>query len=296
MRINPVSEYKTNNQVAFQKGLTQGFIEKANKLNYKKIKKLAKKKGIETVLFDGKLSVAASCLAAAEIMQSLGLKLPKKFSFEPLPEDTSGRCIYPDETIQMNSNVFPFRGLLSQDTYETYRLGTPLTKHFLNTYIHEFMHAANDANISKNRSVKESLHIMRFLQRYTPTKEILDPIVLRPVWEIWEPSWNDNSILGKNASKDLMEFFADNATFEITLFLSRKNNALGENSGDNVFFNPKGKKPLTLSFLEDKKDSWWDRTFNKREVVRRNLLKAIWEGDINTILIKYGEYIRLKKD
>ena len=61
-------------------------------------------------------------------------------------------------------------------------------------------------------------------------------------------------------------------------------------------FNPKGKKPLTLSFLEDKKDSWWDRIFNKREVDRRNLLKAIWEGDTNTILIKYGDYIRLKKD
>ena len=76
-----------------------------------KIKKLAKKKGIETVLFDGKLSVAASCLAAAEIMQSLGFKLPKKLSFEPLPEDTSGRCIYPDETVQINSNLFSFRNL-----------------------------------------------------------------------------------------------------------------------------------------------------------------------------------------
>ena len=173
MRINPVSEYKTNNQVAFQKGLTQSFIEKANKLNYKKIKKLAKKKGIETVLFDGKLSVAASCLATAEIMQSLGLKLPKKFSFEPLPEKSSGRCIYPDEMVQINSNLFPFSSLTSQDTYETYRQYTPLTKHFLNTYIHEFMHAANDANISKNRSVKEYLSIMHLLQKFTPAKEIL---------------------------------------------------------------------------------------------------------------------------
>ena len=295
MRINPVSEYKTNNQVAFQKGLTQGFIEKANKLGYKKMKNLAKAKGIETVLFDGKLSVAASCLAAAEIMQSLGFKLPKKFSFEPLPEKSSGRCIYPDEKVQMNSNVWPFRSLISQDTYETYRQNTPLTKHFLNTYIHEFMHAANDANISKNRSVKESLSIMHLLQKFTPAIEILDPKVSRPTWDIYEKSWN-GSILGENASKDLMEFFADNATFEISLYLSRKGNALGENSGDNVFLNPKSKEPLTLSFLEDKKDSWWDRIFNKREVVRRNLLKAIWDGDIDTILITYGEYIRPKKD
>ena len=293
MRINPISDNRY--QTSFQKGLTQGFIQKANSLSYKKIKKLTKEKGIETVLFDGRLSVAASCLAAAEIMQSFGLRLPRMFSFEALEDGTAGMYIYPLDVARINSNLSYFKDFDSQDSFESERLNSPITKHFLHTYIHEFMHAAHYKNLSTLHGADEIFDITGVLKGYVPTKDIIRPQRIDNICYGLDLFWN-GSALGNYASASLVEFFVENASYEIATHLVKDKNAFGENSGDNVFFNPKGKKPLTLSFLEDKKDSWWDRIFNKREVDRRNLLKAIWEGDTNTILIKYGEYIRLKKD
>ena len=293
MRINPISDNRY--QTSFQKGLTQGFVQKANKLGYKKMKNLAKAKGIETVLFDGKLSVAASCLTAAEIMQSFGLRLPRMFSFEALEDGTTGMYTYPLDVARINSNLSYFKDFDSQDSFESERLNSPITKHFLHTYIHEFMHAAHYKNLSTLHGADEIFDIAGVLKGYVPTKDIIRPQRIDNICYGSDLFWN-GSALGNYASASLVEFFVENASYEIAMHLVKDKNALGENSGDNVFFNPKSKEPLTLSFLEDKKDSWWDRIFNKREVVRRNLLKAIWDGDIDTILITYGEYIRPKKD
>jgi hypothetical protein len=216
-------------------------------------------------------------------------------TFEALEDGTTGMYTYPLDVARINSNLSYFKDFDSQDSFESERLNSPITKHFLHTYIHEFMHAAHYKNLSTLHGADEIFDIAGVLKGYVPTKDIIRPQRIDNICYGSDLFWN-GSALGNYASASLVEFFVENASYEIAMHLVKDKNALGENSGDNVFFNPKSKEPLTLSFLKDKKDSWWDRIFNKREVVRRNLLKAIWDGDIDTILITYGEYIRPKKD
>ena len=49
---------------------------------------------------------------------------------------------------------------------------------------------------------------------------------------------------------------------------------------------------VLLSFLEDKKDNFWTRIFNKKEDDRSAFLRAIWDGDLDTIFSdKYSKCI-----
>ncbi|MBE7711104.1 MAG: hypothetical protein E7Z92_03075 [Cyanobacteria bacterium SIG31] len=291
MKINPISENKSITP-NFQKGLTKSFVLKAKELDCEKAKKILKQKGIKSINLGGYQSIAASCLATAEIIKSFGFSIPKNFSYKSIPENyVDGNYTYPDDIVCINSRFTRFRDLLAQDDFETYRKGSPITKHFLATYIHEFMHAAHFKHLAVKYSYDEFINICNELKQYAPAEELLNPKVTKPTWKNWEvKDWN-GSILGDYAGKDLIEFFAENASFEIARILEK--NPLGENRGKNLFFNPKRTQKLSLSFLEEKKDNFWTRMFNKKEDDRIAFLRAIWDGDLDTIFSeKYSKYIR----
>ena len=134
MKINSVSENKFITP-SFQKGLTKSFILKAKDLDYKKSKKFLRQEGIKFLNLGGQQAVVASCLAVTEIMKSLGLKLPKKISYENIPDTyISGNYTYPEDKVCINSYFNRFKNLSHQDDFETYRIGSPITKHFYNLF------------------------------------------------------------------------------------------------------------------------------------------------------------------
>ena len=67
-------------------------------------------------------------------MQSFGLRLPRMFSFEALEDGTTGMYTYPLDVARINSKLSYFKDFDSQDSFESERLNSPITKHFLHTY------------------------------------------------------------------------------------------------------------------------------------------------------------------
>lgn len=295
MKINSVSKNKPIKPPNFKKGLTKSFVEKANNISYDNAKKILKQKGIKSVKLRGQQTVAISCIAVTEIFKSFGLILPEKLSYENfLQEYIDGNYTYPEDKVRINASFNHFKNLSHQDDFETYRRGSPITKHFLATYIHEFIHAAHFKHLATKYSSNEVISIAEKLQQYTPVEFLLNPKVIKPTWESWEVNdWN-GSILGSYAGKDLMEFFTENASFEISRILEK--NPLGNNKGENLFFNPKNPKRLSLSFLDIKIDNFWNRIFSKKDNDRDDFLKAIWNGNLDVIFSeKYSKFIRKKE-
>ncbi len=295
MKINSVTENRTVKLPNFKKGLTKDFVLKASKINCYNAKKILEQKGVKSVNLGGQQAVAVSCIAVTEILKSLGLMFPENFSYEPLNRNhIDGNYTYPADRVCINSDFNCFKKLSAQDDFETYRKGSPVTKHFLATYIHEFMHAAHFKHLATKYSIEEVVSILNKLQQYEPSKELLNPKVANPSWEDWEvKDWN-GSILGSYAEKDLVEFFAENAVFEISRILEK--NPLSKNRGENLFFNPNNSKKLSLSFLNDKKENFWTRIFTKKVKDREVFLKAIWDGDLEVIFSeKYANFIHKKE-
>ncbi len=295
MKVLPVKNKQTeciNKSPSFQKGLTSAFAKKTRSMSEAEMYKRVIKNGIASIDYKNIKSVLACCLATTEIIKSFGLMLPKAFSFNSLKEGCIGMHTYPDNIVEINSKYKEFEGLASLDDFATYRKGSPVTKHFLQSYIHEFIHAAHFKHMATLHSPEKIVSIANAFKQYEPTEKLLTPIVFRRTWEKWEEKWN-NSILGDNAKRNLFEFLAENETFEISRILEK--NPLGKNDGENLFFNPKKKEKLSLSFLKEDNFRFFDRIFNKRNIERKILLKAIWNGDLDTILDKkYSKYIRKK--
>lgn len=288
---NNQTEY-LNKSPSFQKGLTSGFVEKMKNTSGDEIYKRLFRNGVVDVDYKNIKPVLVSCLATTEIIKAFGLTPPRRFRFEPLEQKIVGSHTFPDDIVQINSCHKGFESLVLQDDFETYRRGSPITKHFLQSYIHEFIHAAHFKHLEILHSPEDIVSIASVFKEYEPTEKLLNPIVYRRTWEKWEEEWN-NSILGDYAKRNLFEFLAENETFEISRILEK--NPLGENVGENLFFNPKTNKKLSLSFLKEDDFGVFNRIFNKRNIERNILLKAIWNGDLDTILDeKYSEYIRKK--
>ena len=303
MKTSPINQTNiVNNKkaISFQHGLTKEFLHKAETLSYSELERLLYKKGIKKIHTGGYKSIATSCLATSEIFQHFGLALPKKFFFEETTQDNIiGFCEYPECKVGINSSFPQFTDLIRQDDFETYRKESAITKHFLHTYIHEFMHSAHDANLLSKYSIEDGAKIIKTLMSQKPSPKIIQPKVFMPSWEKWEEKWN-NGIIGSYGATNLIEFFVENATFEISRLLEKKENLLACNEGKNIFFNPKKSKNLSLSFLKEDEPQFFWRRFIKniknlskspKEDDRTNLLKAIWNGDIealeNSRLSKY---------
>lgn len=295
MKISPINKtFNTNktNNINFKKGLTDTFTKKFYRTSNDEMLQRVIENGIKSVDYKNFRSVIASCLATSEIMKCFGLKLPKNFSFTPLDDDIAGSHTYPDNTVLINSNFNEFKSILAQDDYETYRKTSPITKHFLQTYLHEFIHAAHYNHLSELHPFSDILTISKTLKKNEPTNKLTEPKVIKPTWPKWEVKWN-NSILGDYANTNLIEFFTENAVFEIAKILETEH--FDKNSGENIFFNQEKGKKISLPFLNSVKNSSLDRFLNKNTLDRQILLNAIWDGDLNTIFDKkYSKYIRQK--
>lgn len=284
------------NSISFKKGLTKEFVDKVEIMEYSNFQDELDKKNIKTKGFENYKSVASSCLAVSEILQHLNLQLPHNVTFESLGRYSGGRYVYPDDIVMINSDIFQFKDLKRQDNWATYQKGSPITKHFLHTYLHEFIHAAHYHHLATLHSLEKIQEISETLHKHKPTEKLVTPDIRKKSWQKWEEIWNE-SILGSYANKNLIEFFTENASFEIARLLENKDNKLAIYKGKNIFFNPQ--KPLSkdLSFLNDNQNSFWAKLGikNKRLEDRNTILKAIWDGNLDIICDeKYSKYI--KKD
>lgn len=137
---------------SFKRGLTPeivDYVKNMDREEYKNIKELVwKKYGI--VSHVGASNAVTYCLEkTAQIMSSAGFKLPKTFSFEALESNLYGEYNQYNN-VCINSNKKEFLDLEELDKMEediSRRKKEPLKKHFLDTYIHEFLHAAHCNNI-----------------------------------------------------------------------------------------------------------------------------------------------------
>ena len=137
---------------SFKKGLTSYEINKVKNMKpfeYEDITRdLKNRYNIEAYL--GECNTVAWCVKeVVEIMKKAGFKLPSKFSFNYFTDsDALGKYAPKTDTVDINSKYTEFTDLEKQNKLEESQ-GTfhPKTKHFLQTYLHEFSHAAHFQNL-----------------------------------------------------------------------------------------------------------------------------------------------------
>lgn len=150
MRINSLNSFTCINSVNFRQGLTPeivNHVKNMDKEEYRNItERVWKKYGI--ISHVGASNTVAFCLEkTAEIMSRAGFKLPKVFLFEKLNNGYYGEYNQ-NNVVSINSDRQEFLDLEEQDKMEESISGnSPFKNHFLDTYIHEFLHAAHCENI-----------------------------------------------------------------------------------------------------------------------------------------------------
>lgn len=211
---------KSNTEVTFQKGLTSFEINKVKNMSpyaYEHIaEELSCNYGI-SAYFAGCNAVAWCTKEVVKIMQKAGFKLPSKVSFEPIQEaDTLGMYNPSSNSVYINSNIHAFKDLESLNQLEEAQGHFhPSTKHFLNTYLHEFSHAAHFSNLFDKFNGQELYEKMSFLHNNSASAIVREPLktslemVALPIGyasliDICIPPQN-----GEYAAKNLNEYFAE---------------------------------------------------------------------------------------
>ena len=150
-----------------------------NPTEYKNIAERLKNRYCIKADFAGCNTVAWCVEQVAKIMTQAGFILPKAFKFCPLSKKNY-LGIYDSEidTVCINSNYNEFTNLISQNNLEESQGNYhPITKHFLQTYIHEFSHAAHFNNICSNCGEERSIKIFENdLANYSPNEVIVGPM------------------------------------------------------------------------------------------------------------------------
>ena len=279
MKISKISHSVNTKSPSFQKGLPDWYTRRTFTWLPEEVEAIMKGKGVEAS-FKDKLAVAAACLTTAEIFQHYKLKLPTKFSFEPLEhKKVNGEYEWETNTVFINSDQEFFTAPVAQDFHETISAGSAATKHFLHTYIHEFMHSAHFQHINDKDKY-------RALSKYAPTALLVDPI--NAFVKKFVPWFCEDKIdekyppnFGYYAYQNLNEFAAERGTFLISQDLN-SDLIVDAPSSDSkyTFINPKGE--TLFEFDKEKTTSKFDK-FLEFLYDRQKVLKAIWDGDIETI-------------
>lgn len=166
--------------------------------------------------FNGSLTAAYSAHRTIRLFESLGFELPKKIKFEPLPEGTLGTYTPSTDTVRINSAYEEFHDIKKQNRLEESQIGYhPNTGHFLQTYLHEFSHAAHYKNLCKKLGETKAYDLFfGFLSKSTPKDFIVGPIntvvkricpdfASKVINEVFPP---ENGLYSKT---DLTEYFAE---------------------------------------------------------------------------------------
>ena len=124
------------------------------------------------------MASAYSVSKTARIFQSLGFELPKKFKFEPLDYGILGTYTPSTDTVRVNSAYEEFHDIKKQNRLEESNIGYhPNTGHFLQTYLHEFSHAAHYKNLCKKFGETKAYDLFfGFLSKSTPRDFIVGPM------------------------------------------------------------------------------------------------------------------------
>ena len=185
MKINPVaSSNPTKNKpfnINFKKGLTAkevNLVKGMGKYEYiTTTRKIQERFKINADV--AKSNCVAFCVEkTAEIMSKAGFKLPSKFLFIPVNSTAQGFYDPSEDTVIINANHNAFNDLEQLNAFEE-KAGekSPGTHHFLETYLHEFSHAAHVKNIKDN--VKNDItckQIQNYLRARTPSDIMINPM------------------------------------------------------------------------------------------------------------------------
>ncbi len=182
MRINNNLNYDNKNhfinkQNSFRAGLPSWFIKEARTVNPDYVESELSRKGISAT-FNGESVVAACCKKVVEIMENYGFELPKNFSFERLDKGTLGAYSPSLDTVYINSGYKEFKDLKKLNKLEESQIGYhPKSGHFLQTYLHEFSHAAHYKNLCNELGDNEASNVFwGFLTDHSPRDIIIGPM------------------------------------------------------------------------------------------------------------------------
>lgn len=213
---NVTASYHNKENTSFKKGLPSWFISYSKEVNPYKIESELARKGIDAS-FKGESVVAACCQKVVEIMENYGFELPKHFSFEPLKRGTLGTYSTALDKVSINSAYDQFRNVTQQNKLEESQIGYhPITGHFLQTYLHEFSHAAHYHNLCNELGDSEAHRVFwGYLTDHSPHNIIIGPlntIVKAFISNKWLLKLVEKAIPPTNglyAKTDLTEYMAE---------------------------------------------------------------------------------------
>ena len=264
-----ISKIKNDNsRIAFRRGLTPfetGKVKDMHCFAYVDIANNLKNSYGLDANFAGCNTVAWCVNEVVKIMQKAGFKLPSKFSFEDYGNPNVLGTYSPDlDTVYINSEHIAFTDLEKQNKLEESQGSFhPNTKHFLNSYLHEFSHAAHFKNLTAKYGKTEGYNIMQvFLRNYAASTIIREPMIatLKCIF----PTLNLLGIIdevippanGEYAAENLNEYFAEKNARKLALQLG--DNYMPSNvqaSLSNYSAHPKGwdfKQELLNVFMKPK--------------------------------------------
>lgn len=270
-----------NRQTSFKRGLPSWFIRETKTANPYRIEAELADKGISAD-FGGVPTVAMCCKKVVEIMEHYGFELPSKFSFEPLEYKTLGTYSSYQDKVCINSNMKEFQDVVKQNRLEE-RQGSyhPRTGHFLQTYLHEFSHAAHYKNLCNRFGDSEANRIFwGYLTNNSPARMMIDPLNTTLRFLVTKPflKWAIDKVIppreGLYAKSDLCEFIAE-----------KNARIIAEDLGDNLTLRYNDRIPFEQS------PDYWDPTEEWKngefETVISKMFKYfdkdIWNGDINKL-------------
>ena len=166
--------------------------------------------------FNGNNTVAWCVDQVAKIMDKAGFKLPRNFKFEPISPGILGTYDSYSDTVTVNALLQEFSNLEKQNLLEERQKDFhPKTRHFLQTYLHEFSHAAHFHNLQEKMGSSNAYRLFSgTLNRYSPKDIIVGPLntiikdsvpdsASKIINKVFPP---DNGIYSKT---NLKEYFAE---------------------------------------------------------------------------------------
>jgi hypothetical protein len=307
MQINSVNNYSYNKSCKtpnFKQGLTRDIVAHVKNMpsdEYKRItERLQNKYGMRADV--GGSNVVAFCVEqTANIMKRAGFTLPKCFSFEPIDDKGYG-TFESDEVVRINANYQEFSDLEQLNNLSENIIGIKSENLFLDTYLHEFLHAAHYGNLVK-RMGKVSSSFIFF-------NELSDDIKPRNIL-LWPLRSFIKKMYSELSNKQITDLFPDGVnifyTRDLTEYFAEKSNkTISERLGK--FFNIANvKQELSKDYIGFPKN--WSleneiNGFNNKSVLIDNIAKfldkqlnyylgEIWNGNISGIMQKsqaFGNY------
>ncbi len=291
MKINSVNNYtynKSSSNPNFGWGLTQFQIDKANNMTRierkKRVRNLRRSYGMRADVRES--NAVACCLEiVAETMKNAGFELPSRFSYKKFnPIFALGHYLKWYDEIDINAYHYDFSSLERQNKFEELggEPGCLASKHFLNTYFHEFSHAAHYKNIVKNYGKTKGRNIYwNTLSEMSPNSIIKKPIItyferILPQNDTARKFFENIENLIPFKNSDLDEYFADLNALRLAEKLG-ENCAISEINSDFI----EAYKPLPDNYNVKKE------VLNNPQKAIKDIIQYfnsnIWNGNVENI-------------